>query len=83
MRLSEDDSYLFTSVNDVDQTQEQDLFTITKWVNQGKLDYNPYITKHALEVILSVKNKKSNHPELIFNVVPVARENCTKHLRCI
>ena len=83
MRLFEDDSSLFTSVIDVDQTHEQDLFTITKWANQGKLVYNLYITKHAVEEIISVKNKKINHPELIFNVVPVARENCTKHLRCI
>ena len=42
--------------------------------------FNPDITKQAVEVIFSVKNKNPSHPELIFNGVPVARENCTKHL---
>ena len=34
----------------------------------------------AIEVIFSVKKKKPEHPELIFNVIPVSRENYTKHL---
>ena len=83
MRLFAEDSSLFTSVNDVDQTHEkieQDLSTITKWAHQWKMVFNPDITKQAVEVIFFVKNKKPSHPELIFNVVPVARENCTKHL---
>ena len=42
--------------------------------------FNPDITKRAVEVIFSVKNKKPIHPELIFNGIPVARENFTKHL---
>ena len=84
MRLFADDSSLFTSVNVVDQTHEkieEDRFTITKWAYQWKMVFNPDITKQAVEVIFSVKNKNPTHPELIFNVVPVARENCTKHLR--
>ena len=82
MRLFADDSSLLTSVNDVNQTHEkieQDLSTITKWAYQWKMVFNPDITKQAVEVIFSVKNKKPSHPELIFNGVPVARENCTKH----
>ena len=84
LRLFADDSSLFISVNDVDQTHEkieQDLSTITKWAYQWKMVFNPDITKQAVEVIFSVKNKKPSHPELIFNGEPVARENCTKHLR--
>ena len=42
--------------------------------------FNPGITKLVVEVIFSVKNKKPSHPELIFNGLPVAGENCTKHL---
>ena len=83
MRLFADDSSLFTSVNDVDQTHEkieQDLSTITKWAYQWKMVFNPDITKQAVEVIFLLKTKKPSHPELIFNGVPVARENCTKHL---
>ena len=42
--------------------------------------FNPDITKQAIEVIFSVKNKKPHHPDLTFNDVPVAREDHTKHL---
>ena len=83
MRLFADDSSLFTCVNDVDQTHEkieQDLSTITKWAYQWKMVFNPDITKQAVEVIFSVKNKKPSHPELIFNGLSDARETCTKHL---
>ena len=83
MRLFADDSSLFTAVNDVGLTHEkieQDLTTITKWAYQWKMVFNPDITKQAVEVIFSVKNKKPSHPELLFNGVPVAREDYTKHL---
>ena len=48
----------------------------------GKMNlvFNPDITKQAVEVIFSVKKKKPYHPELIFNDVPVSREEHTKHL---
>ena len=42
--------------------------------------FNPDITKQAIEVIFSCKKKKTDHPELIFNGIPVARESFTKHL---
>ena len=42
--------------------------------------FNPDITKQAVEIIISVKNKITVHPELIFNDVPVARVESTKHL---
>ena len=42
--------------------------------------FNPDITKQAIEVIFSVKKNKLDHPELIFNDIPVARQDHTKHL---
>ena len=42
--------------------------------------FNPDITKQAIEVIFSVKTIKPDHPEYIFNEIPVARKDCTKHL---
>ena len=42
--------------------------------------FNPDISKQAVEVIFSVKNRIIEHPELIFNGIPVARESSTKHL---
>ena len=83
MRLFADDSSLFTRVEGVDQTQEkliEDLQTVTNWAHQWKMVFNPDITKQAIEVIFSVKKKKPEHPELIFNGIPVSRECHTKHL---
>ena len=62
MRLFADDSSLFTSVNTVDQTHqtiEQDLSNITNWAYQWKMVFNPDVTKQAVEVIFSVKSKKT------------------------
>ena len=83
MRLFADDSSLFTPVFDVQATHEQlvkDLETVANWGHQWKMVFNPDITKQAVEVIFSVKNKKPYHPDLYFNGIPVAREDNTKHL---
>ena len=83
MRLFADDSSLFTRVEDVTQTQaklESDLETITNWAFQWKMVFNPDLTKQAIEVIFSAKKKKPEHPELVFNGIPVSREEHTKHL---
>ena len=42
--------------------------------------FNPDITKQAIEVIFSIKKNKPDHQELIFNDIPVARQDHTKHL---
>ena len=78
MRLFADDSSLFTRVERVDQTHEKlvkDLRTITNWAYQWKMVFNPDITKQAIEVIFSVKKKKPEHPELLFNGIPVSRKD--------
>ena len=58
----------------------QDLQTVTNWAYQWKMVFNPDLTKQAVEVIFSVKTKESEHPELVFNGIPVSREDNTKHL---
>ena len=68
MRLFVDDSFLFTKVEGIDRTQEkieEDLATIGRWEYQGKMVFNPDITKQAVEIIFSVKNKITVHPEHI------------------
>ena len=83
MKLYADDSSRFTHVSGVDSTHNQTkkgLETIAAWANQWKMLFNPDIIKQAVEVMFSVKNKKPIHPELIFNVIPVAREHFIKHL---
>ena len=84
MRLFADDSSLFTRVNGVDQTHAklvQDLQTVTNWAYQWKMVFNPELTKQAVGVIFSVKTKKTRkHHDLVFNGIPVSREDHTKHL---
>ena len=66
-----------------DQTHEKivkDLQTVTNWAYQWKMVFNPDVNKQAIEVIFSVKKKKSEHPKLLFNHIPVSREDYTKHL---
>ena len=62
MRLFADDSSIFTPVFDVNVTHEQlveDLQTVSNWGHQWKMVFNPDITKQAVEVIFSVKKKKT------------------------
>ena len=78
-----DDSSLFTCVKGVDQTHEKlekDLQTVTKWACPWKMVFNPDITKQAIEIIFSCKNKKTDHAEHTFNGIPIAREPFTKRL---
>ena len=86
IKLFADDSSLFARVQDIDNTHNQlltDLNTITQWANQWKMKFNPDLTKQAIEVIFSHKYKKPVHPPLVFNGIPVAREDSTKHLGMI
>ena len=83
MHLFADDSSLFACVKGVNQTHDnfvKDLETITSWADQCTMVFNPDITKQAIEVIFSCKDKKPDHPELTFNGIPIARKPFTKHL---
>ena len=42
--------------------------------------FNPDLTEQAVEVIFPVKTKQSEHLDLVFNGIPVSREDHTKHL---
>ena len=43
---------------------------------------NPDVTKQAIDIIFTSKYKE-NHPPLLFNNIPVARRESTKHLGII
>ena len=76
-------SSLFTRVEGITQTQdklEADLQSVTNWAYQWKMVFNPDITKQAIEVIFSAEKKRAQHPELVFNGIPVSREENPKHL---
>ena len=86
IKLFADDSSLFLRVRDINEAQallSADLVKITEWANTWKMQFNPDITKQAIEVIFSSKYKKGIHPPLVFNGIPVARNESTKHLGMI
>ena len=69
MRLFDDDSSLFTRIQGVNVTHKmlvRDLQTITLWANQWKIQFNPNITKQAVEVIFAHKINKIVPPPLIY-----------------
>ena len=65
-----------TSVNELNN----DLLKIRSLAYQWKMSFNPDSSKQAQEVIFSRKIKKPNHPELIFNNIPVNQTSYQKHL---
>ena len=67
IKLFADDSSLFIKVKDIEEAQlllTSDLDKISTWAYQWKMQFNPDITKQAIEVIFSTKYKKDNHPPL-------------------
>ena len=74
----------YLPVTEVTQTHNKllkALETITSWAHQWKMVFNPDITKQAIEIIFPCKDKKSAHPDLTFNGIPIVRKPFTKHLR--
>ena len=83
IKLFADDSSLFIKVKNIEEAHSMltsDLNTISPWAHQWKMQFNPDITKQAIEVIFSTKYKKEIHPSLSFGGIPVARNDSTKHL---
>ena len=83
IRLFADDVALFAKVTDPDSTYEtliNDLTKISEWASKWKMQFNPDPTKPATEVIFSQKQSNPTHPQIIFNDVPVNREDLVKHL---
>ena len=48
--------------------------------HQGKMSFDPDISKQAHEVLFSRKNFKVSHPSLTLNNIPVAQVGSLKHL---
>ena len=68
IRLFADDSSLFIRVRSIEEAQallSSDLETITSWAHQWKMQFNPDITKAAIEVIFSSRHKKNAHIHLL------------------
>ena len=86
IKLFADDSSLFIKVTDIETSQRllsNDVNLITLWAHQCKMQFYTDITKQGIEVVFSCKYKKAEHPRLLFNDIPVARKDETKHLGII
>ena len=86
VKLFADDTSIFSVVFDPNLSAmnlNNDLLRIQQWAYQWKMSFNPDPTKQAQEVIFSRKNKKPNHPNLIFNQTNVNRTSSQKHLGLI
>ena len=58
----------------------KDLDAITRWSVQWKLEFNPTITKQAVEVLFSNNKIKSKLDPLVLNGILIKQEDETKHL---
>merc|ERR1712074_171885 len=62
IKLFADDASLFIKVTDIEAAQEtlvSDLTKITTWANQWKMKFNPDISKQAVEIVFSNKQKQT------------------------
>ena len=78
-----DDTMLYSSVHDPATSAEDlnnDLEVIRTWAYQWKMQFNPDLTKQAVEMIFSCKRKKQNHPPLHFGGNLVAQDTYQKYL---
>ena len=81
VRIFADDTFIFRKADQhSSEALNRDLEKITQWAFQWKMLFNPDISKQAVEVIFSNKHKKSVHPPLIFNGIPVKLVDETLHL---
>ena len=85
-KLFADDTSLFTVVYDENIAAEQlnrDLKIIAEWAYQWKMQFNPDVTKQAVQVIFSQKRDKPIHPPVYFNESGVVTKSEQKHLGMI
>ena len=84
IRIFADDTFIFRPADqNSSDALNKDLENITEWARQWKMLFNPDISKQAIEIIFSRKNKKSVHTPLIFNGIPVKLADDTKHIGMI
>ena len=84
VQIFADDTFIYRIADDESSNKlNEDLENITKWAWQWKFQFNPTIKKQAVEILFSLKKKKSVHTPLVFNGIPVKVVEETKHLGVI
>ena len=82
-KLFADDTYIFSTVKNVNLSTDQlnsDVEKISNWPYQWKKSFNPDPKKQAQEVIFSRKRLKDCHPSVFFNDTIVEHSTSQKHL---
>ena len=83
VKLFADDTSLFTIVHNPDQPasdMNHDLDIIKSWAHNWRMIFNPDPTKQAVEVTFSIKKISADHPQVLFNDIPVIKVNEHRHL---
>ena len=81
IRIFADDTFIFRIVNSTSSTElAKDLEAISRWAVQWKMEFNPSISKQAVEVLFSNERNKSILDSLFFNNIPIKQVEYTKHL---
>ena len=81
IRIFADDTFIFQIVKATSFAElTKDLEAITRWSVQWKLEFNPTITKQAVEVLFSNKKNKSKLEPLKINDILIKQCDETKHL---
>ena len=81
IQIFADDTFIYRTASD-NSTYELncDLDRITNWANQWRLQFNPSLSKQAVEIIFSRKTHPTSFPTLMFNGIPVKLVQDTQHL---
>ena len=81
IRIFADDTFIFRIVNASSAAELiKDLEAINRWSLQWKLEFNPSISKQAIEVLFSNKRSKSKLDPLYINGFQIKQSDDTKHL---
>ncbi len=78
VKLFADDTSLFTVVKDPNAAADDmnhDLDLIYQWAQTWRMSFNPDPQKQAVELLFSRRRHEINHPDVLFNNVPVKKVN--------
>ena len=76
VKLYADDTSLFTVVKDPNAAandMNHDLQLISQWAQTWRMSFNPDPQKQAVELLFSRKRHKIDHPDVLFNNIPVKK----------